>query len=313
MDDRQTKIVEGAGLEESRLNTEFIEWLNVWGFRILVLLLVVAAGWAGYTQYSRWQEDRTDTALRELNDAVAAGSPDGLEAVAREWRSKRSVWEMATINAAEIHHEAGRLRLTPGGDSQKPEDRLTNEQVGEHLTEARALFTEVVNRSRGRAPTVLSLTARSGLAAVALTDLKLDEAKAILADLATEAGRAGYPDLQRRALERLATVDQWQDWPGPPPYVLLKENKERRGPIAMFGETPENFKPAPVPDQPGGPIPAQPASEGTTDLLGPFGGIGSEQPPAEQPPAEGEAEKPTDEAPPPSDAPKEPEKPPGAP
>jgi len=294
MDDRQTKIVEGAGLEESRLNTEFIEWLNIWGFRILLVCLVLAAGWAGKGWWDRHQERQTDEALTALNSAIGSGSPDGLEAVAREWRGKPQVWELAMLEAAELHHRAARLALRPGGDTQVLEDRLAPEQVAAHLSSARALYEQILERDRSSAPTLRTLNARSGLAAVALTELRIDDAKAILNQLAADAARAGFPELERRARQRAAEVDKWRDWPGPPTYAFLEMVRNGRGPIAMFGETPENFFP------PSSTPPAQGsggAAEGGTPLLGPFGGVGSETPPAD------DGDQPADEEPAPTTPP----------
>ncbi len=44
MDERQEQVQVGAGLQESRLNTDLINWLNKWGSHILsVVALIVLA------------------------------------------------------------------------------------------------------------------------------------------------------------------------------------------------------------------------------------------------------------------------------
>ncbi|MEM1423311.1 MAG: hypothetical protein AAGH64_04835, partial [Planctomycetota bacterium] len=58
MDDRQQQVKIGAGLEESRINRELIDWLNKWGMRILIVVLLVVAAYQG----SRFLEVRANTA-----------------------------------------------------------------------------------------------------------------------------------------------------------------------------------------------------------------------------------------------------------
>ena len=48
MEERQTQIREGAGLEESKLNVEFIDWLQRWSTPILLLVAGAALGMGLY-------------------------------------------------------------------------------------------------------------------------------------------------------------------------------------------------------------------------------------------------------------------------
>ena len=74
MDQRQAQIRERAGLEESRLNEDFIDFLRKYGF----LILLVAALAAGLTSGVRWYREYTvrkvTTAFADFEAARAVGT-----------------------------------------------------------------------------------------------------------------------------------------------------------------------------------------------------------------------------------------------
>jgi len=241
MDDRQTKITEGAGLEESRLNQEFIEWLNVWGFRILMVVLVVAAGWVGKTRWDQYQEKRLDAALVELEAEIATGSPDGLVALAKKHNGVKSVWRQAMLNAADIDLESGRKALVPGGDPENPDDFLDGEAANKQLESAAGLYAQIIDRAGPSDDSIDVLDARSGHIAALISLQKADDARTELNELIALLETSGYSDLKRQAEDRLAELDKLIGAPMPPTYAELAVLAEQRGPITMYGETPEDL------------------------------------------------------------------------
>src|SRR5690606_15713326 len=61
MDDRQRQIKEGAGLEESRINKDFLDWLLKWG----PVLVLVAAGIILAMRGVQFLEDRRVARVNE--------------------------------------------------------------------------------------------------------------------------------------------------------------------------------------------------------------------------------------------------------
>ena len=75
MDDRQTKIREGAGLEDSRINQEFVDFLNKWSSPVLIVLAVAALIWAGLTKLEQMKNEKIDNAFGEFQAAIEGGNP----------------------------------------------------------------------------------------------------------------------------------------------------------------------------------------------------------------------------------------------
>jgi len=280
MDDRQTRITEGAGLEESRLNQDLIDWLNKWGFRILMVVLIVAAAWVGKTRWDEYKERSLDTALVELEAEVATGSPDGLVALAKKHSGIDSVWEQAMLDAAAIKLEAGRKALVPGGDPSNAEDFLDGAAANEMISEAAAIYSQVVERVGRNSTQINALNARSGRIAALISLQDSDAAKAELNELIELLDESGYTDLKRQAEERLAKVDELITMPMLPSYAELSVIADMRGPIAMYKETPEDIaairsrirseeliEPEPEPDteEPEAPAPVVPPAAEPTD------------------------------------------------
>ena len=241
MDDRQTRITEGAGLEESRLNKEFIEWLNVWGFRILMVVLVLAATWVGKTRWDQYTERRLDVALVELEAEIVTGSPDGLVALAKAHKGIPSVWQQAMLNAAAINLESGRKALVPGGDPENPDDFLTGQAANKQIENAAAIYTQIID-SVGRSSTTINvLDARAGRIASLISLQNADGARTELNELIVLLEASGYTDLKRQTEERLASLDELISTPMLPSYTELTVIADMRGPIAMYGETPEEL------------------------------------------------------------------------
>src|SRR5262249_19526881 len=79
-EERQTQIREGAGLEESKLNVEFIDWLQKWSTPILLLIALTALGILGYKKWEKAKLDEVDRGFGELTAAadIPAPNPESL-------------------------------------------------------------------------------------------------------------------------------------------------------------------------------------------------------------------------------------------
>lgn len=217
MDDRQRKVEAGAGLQESRLNEDFIDLVKKHGTKVLLVLLVVMLSYVGWQRYSQWQEDLTDQAFSDLDNA--ARTPNVLLSVASQWDGRGSVWEIATLRAARAYLDSARTRTEPGVDPSTvaASELLDDDRVRSMLNEANTLFETVLDRTQTSKPIFAQdarwgiATANLGLAAIATGDERsqyLDAAEASLNELVeiaegTEANR--YAAGQYR-LELIATL-----------------------------------------------------------------------------------------------------------
>ncbi len=207
MDDRQRQITEGAGLQESRINQDFIDWLNKWGTVILTVVLVIALTWVGWNWWQRKQLETLDTAFADLDQAILAGSPDGLLAVAAEYRDRAAVPQLAQVHAADIFLQAARRGVVPGGDPTAEEDLLGEERRREFAERARGLYEQVRDGAEGVAgQEVLHLNALGGIAATKITLGAYEEgldALRSLAELAREKGFENLASFHERRIEEI--------------------------------------------------------------------------------------------------------------
>lgn len=243
--DRQVQV--GAGLQESRLNTDLIQWLEKYGTWILMVVLVVVLGYFGLTRYRIYRADQLDRAFEEWSgargtpgpDGVLGGSPDSLLRVAREHRGQAAIAQLASIDAAEIFLGAARRGLRPGANLQTPtaDDLLSEAQVSEFLTKADGLFAGVVSdvgSSADRAP--LALRALWGRASTAISLGEMDRARTLLTDLASRATSAGFSDVAAKATARIELLPSLAT-----PVALLRD--------ADLPAVPTTAPPAAIPDE----------------------------------------------------------------
>src|SRR5262245_7049428 len=99
MDERQAQIREGAGLDEARLNVEFIEFLKKWSTPLLVIIALVALGYFGLQKLREARHAALTTAFTQLDAARTSGNPSGLLAVADEHNGQGAVPEIARLQA----------------------------------------------------------------------------------------------------------------------------------------------------------------------------------------------------------------------
>lgn len=218
MDDRQTQIQVGAGLQESRLNTDLINWLEKWGTWILLAILIVVGSYVGYTRYNDYLQRKHDEAFDQYSaargalgaDGVLGGSPDNLLRIATEMSSRQSIAALAKLDAAEIYLGSARRGLRPGVDlaNIKPEDALSQAETAEFVSKAATLFNEV-RQSLGsdKNNAVLRLRAMWGQTSAAISNADMDKARSLLKEIETLARTAGFTQQADEAAARVASLD----------------------------------------------------------------------------------------------------------
>ena len=214
MDDRQRTIVEGAGLEESRLNQDLVDFLRKWGTPILLVVVVLAALYSGSTMWKRHQVQAMDQAYADFHAAAVAGSPDNLVVVAEQNKGRGAVYQLALTEAADAYLESARVGLRPGGSPANAEDRLSDEQVDANLNRAGEIYGMIVDSTRGKSGMALhEITGLYGQAAVFESLGQIDAARAALTSAIQVATKTGFNELARVAEARIATLDDVADPP----------------------------------------------------------------------------------------------------
>ncbi|MFG0257580.1 MAG: hypothetical protein ACF8GE_06730 [Phycisphaerales bacterium JB043] len=207
MDTRQTEIVEGQGLAESRLNTEFIQWLNVWLPRILYVVLAIVLVYSGMQWWNRYQVQQLDKAFAQLELARVSGSPDALEAVARDHRGKGSVAQVALLEAADAYLDQARRGMLPSADLESGEGVLTDEQVVEALSKADALYADLYRDTSSSRLQTIHVSARWGQASVAMQRGEFESAREMLGELARLGEELSLASIQTVAQETLDDIE----------------------------------------------------------------------------------------------------------
>lgn len=219
MEDRQTQVVSGAGLQESRINTEFVDFLSKWGPRVLYIVLAVVLAFLGWQQWTRYQNRLTDQAFAAYEAQIASRSPDLLIQVAQEHASRPAVWSLATRDAANLLMDSVIRGTVPGADpfAPKPEDRLTEEKRADFLARAESLYRDVVDRnSNGKGQLIFAEQARWGLASALLSQGKIDEGRQALEQFVASAEAGSLDNLAAFGRARLARLAD----AGNPPRIL---------------------------------------------------------------------------------------------
>ncbi|MEM8835797.1 MAG: hypothetical protein AAGD00_08250 [Planctomycetota bacterium] len=204
----QGRLEVGAGLQESRLNTDLIDWLNKWGVYILSGVLVIALIYVGSVQLEQAKEDRLDEAFtghsaargERGRDTVLMGSPDTLLALAEDSKGQGSVSLIARLDAADIYLGSARRGLRPGADitNPQPEDELTDDQIESMLAQAGEQYQRVLDTTGSSTDhAVVRLHALEGLASTLLSRSNIGDAEATLTEAAELAESVG---LTKRAL-----------------------------------------------------------------------------------------------------------------
>ena len=210
MDD-QRQIQAGAGLQESRLNEDFINFLKKWGpfatYGVLALVLV----WLGFGQYNSWQERQTDQAFADLTAADGVGTLEAYKEVWETWDDREAVGTLARIRAAQLLQNSAIVGLEVGADVIGYEDGqvLTAEERTRTWQASLELATAVKGTETSRGRTMFAQRARWMIADAQISLGNFDAARAELNEfiqVATrEHGEDGPTVLQAQA--RLSGLD----------------------------------------------------------------------------------------------------------
>lgn len=232
MDDtqRQRQIREGAGLDESRINQDFLDFVNKWGTWILLILAIGLGIYVVDQRLEGSRMKRVDTAFATLDEARQQGAtPERLVAIASDFRKIPGVAHSARLAAADTYMRSLRTGLQPGvtleeGQEPVPEDLLAEDDRSFMLDQAERLYAQVLEGASGNDGMALhAANALFGLAAVAETRGDLERAAARY----REVGELS----ESRSLEPLALV--------------AGARLER---LAGLGERPELYRQADLPE-----------------------------------------------------------------
>lgn len=301
MDERQQQIRERAGLEESRLNVELVEFLRKWSTPILLVIAAAALAFFGWQKLQQAQINKVNRAFAEFEAAseVAQPSPDSLKAVAVATRGVKGVPMLARLSAADAYLDAVRKGVVVGamlkqdGGVEKPQDVLTDEQRAGYLKEAELLYGEVLAEAGTAEPQALyAVGAIFGMAAVSECRGDVDDARRKYESAETQAQAAGFGPLAEVARKRIENLPKIEKPVRMYAAAELPKLPWEMPPIPMPGAGDQPLQPLPP-----GAVPAQPES-----------GVGSDAPkPAEEAPKpEGGEPKPPGDQPAPAPAPDQP-------
>lgn len=265
LDKRQRQIKVGAGMEDARYNVEFVDFLRKWGSTVMLVIAAAAMAFWGLQKYRENKEAKAGVAFGDVDQAMAAGTggdvnPEVLVRIAEDNQGQGAVPIMARLAAAEQWRSSALMGYRPGSLDARTrtvtnqDDYLTPEGKRDFLEKARAQYQIVVDQTSGsKAKATFTLTGLMGLAAIAETMGKPEEAKAAYKRAQELAEASEFPEYAALAKARLETVDKYIV-----PTPLLPEA------MVMSWDRP----PAPAPVQPAPQLPVG-------SLLSPVGDLGA--------------------------------------
>jgi hypothetical protein len=266
-DDRQFQIRERAGLEDSKLNLEFIEFLRKWSTPLLIAIAVIAGGYALYTRYHKAQQDQLSVAFEELRMASRGERPNptSLIAVAEQYPTVKSVALLARLQAADAYLRAVRQKAALGA-AIKAEDGtiadatgvLTDDLREQYLNAAKQQYQLVLDAAKSSdEKRMMAVAASFGLAAVAESAGNFSDASAAYEEtvkLAEAAGDSVHADVAKKriadldAIKKVAPVLSQADLPKPPAPPSLPSIIPTTPPAAPAGSPATPNTPAPTPE-----------------------------------------------------------------
>ncbi len=220
MDERLKDIKEGAGREESRINQDFLDFLQKWSTPVLILIVIVSGGW---TALRLLEQRRVETANNAFNEyeAVATAQdplPASLRAVADSYEGIGSVSALARLRLGDVHLSAARRGLEPAapmdpqGNPENDADVLDESGRLDHLSRAASAYESVLAEARGTpAKAILAVNALFGLAAVEESRGDAEAARARYeeaARAASGAGLIGLPEIAQARIDSLAELPE---------------------------------------------------------------------------------------------------------
>jgi len=216
----QGGLKEGAGLEESRLNADFIEFLRKWGTPVLMVIAVLAGGYFLYGRYQLSRDAAMAAAFAELDAAIVSRNPSSLIRVAEEQSGRAAVPLMARLAAADLYLDASRTGIPAGiqldATGKLPEGTvfLTADEQKAQLDKAATEY-EAVLRAAGRddGKAIHAVGALFGLASVAESRGEMDQAKERYTALIELAKRVGFTREAAAAEKRIETLPTLAEMP----------------------------------------------------------------------------------------------------
>lgn len=218
MDQRQAQIRERAGLEESKLNEDFIEFLRKYGFWLLVIAALAGGGTTAKRWYAQFKEKQVNAAFSDLEAARAGGeaSPEALAGVAADHRNVRSVALLARLEAADAYLRGVRkglkagAKVDPDGKLENPDDLMSDADRESYLSRAAEMYQGVLDSTgRNSAHLMIRVSALFGLASVAESRREFEKAQAFyeqVADLVKGTTFAPQGSVARARIAYLSTL-----------------------------------------------------------------------------------------------------------
>ncbi len=224
MDKRLDQIKEGAGLEESRINEELVEFLKKHSDKFTLVILIAAIAIVGQKWLHQYQVNARNEAWAEYSEAAIIG-PQNLVDVARKHDGRPGLRLQALIDAADMYLDFVRLDLKevvainamtqPGAiwNTQYTEaDKLNADERTAYLDAADGLYEQVIDAAGSdESKRLYVISGLFGRAAVAEEKQELDvardfyeQAKAQAAELFPVLG--AQADLRLASLAELASV-----------------------------------------------------------------------------------------------------------
>lgn len=224
MDDRKSEIREGAGLDESRVNQEFIDMLSKWSTPALFIIAAIVLAYWGWGQLQKRANGKVNEAFDEIAGSVdytvSNPSPNTLRAIRAQHGNVAGVVPMTSLREADVYLEAAVKGVAPGSElaldednnvtgTYSAEDLLSDEEKAEMLDKAEALYQAVAtSQEGGEGWAIHRLSAQFGLAAVAESRGDADAARRAYEDAKVTAETAGFSLWIQMADNRLDTVDE---------------------------------------------------------------------------------------------------------
>lgn len=208
MDD-QRQIQTGAGLQESRLNEDFINFLRKWGPFVTYGILGVVVLWLGFGQYNSYQDRQTDLAFADLGNADTTGTVAAYVEVAEKWEGRAAVSALARLQAGRALQNSALLGLEQGAPAVGyADEQVLNEE--ERATTWRAsieVLSQVRDEETARGRTIFAQRARWLIVNAQISLGEFDAARATLEEYIGIAGEDSAPaGVARARMARLAEL-----------------------------------------------------------------------------------------------------------
>lgn len=249
MDERQSNIQEGAGLEESRVNTELLDFLNKWSVPVLFLVLVVSLGYMGWNYLQVQERTNRDIAFAEYAAQVEASTnplPEAVQDIAEKHEGIGSIAPLARLRLGDIYLRAAMSGLEPGssldgnGLPESEDDLLDEDGRARYLDFATGAYRAALDATRDTpGKELLAINALYGLAAAAGTAGDRDAAADYYIQAATLADSAGFARLAVVARGRAADLPGLPEMPSAESFLTREQLPRFPGEPPLPGEEEE--------------------------------------------------------------------------